>query len=130
MHCAGCSARVQSTLEHAPGVAAANVNLMTGSATVEYDPSTTTPELLVETIRETGYGAELPRETESAEEMLDTRDQAHSVEIADLRRKVGFSLAASVLVMLFSMSHVQHALPLSARGWRYLLLGLTLPVVG
>ncbi len=116
MHCAGCSARVQSTLEHAPGVAAANVNLMTSSATVEYDPTTTTPELLVETIRETGYGAELPRLTESAEQMLDTRDQAYSADIADLRRKVWVSLAASVLVTLFS--------------WRYLLLGLTLPVVG
>jgi P-type Cu+ transporter len=116
MHCAGCSARVQSTLEHAPGVAAANVNLMTSSATVEYDPTTTTPELLVETIRETGYGAELPRLTESAEQMLNTRDQAYSADIADLRRKVWLSLAASVLVTLFS--------------WRYLLLGLTLPVVG
>ncbi|HEV7366416.1 MAG TPA: heavy metal translocating P-type ATPase [Gemmatimonadales bacterium] len=131
MHCAGCSARVQRTLEHAPGVAAANVNLMTGSATVEYDPLTITAELLVETIRETGYGAELPREAESAEQMLDARDEAHSADIADLRRKVWFSLAVSLLVMLFSMEDVQRAVPsLSADGWRYLLLGLTLPVMG
>jgi Cu+-exporting ATPase len=134
MTCAGCSARVQSTLEHAPGVAAANVNLMTGSATVDYDPLTTTPELLVEAIRETGYGAELPRETESAEQMLDARDEAHSADIADLRRKVGFSLVASLLVMLFGMPKFQHAVPwfrgVSAHGWRYVLLGLTLPVVG
>ena len=134
MTCAGCSARVQSTLEHAPGVSAANVNLMTGSATVEYNPLTTTPEILVEAIRETGYGADLPRETESAEQMLDARDEAHSADIADLRRKVWFSMAVSLLVMLFSMPDFQHAVPwfrgVSADGWRYLLLGLTLPVVG
>ena len=156
MHCAGCSATVQSTLEHTPGVAGANVNLMTNSATVDYDPLATTPELLVEAIRETGYGAELPRETESAEQMLDARDEAHSAEIADLRRKVWFGLIASILVMLFSMplaemvpgstvdplmrlmmplvDGLRHAAPwidrVSADGWRYLLLGLTLPMVG
>ena len=60
MTCAACSARVQRTLERTPGVSAANVNLMTGSATVSYDPAGTTPERLVEAIRDTGYGAELP----------------------------------------------------------------------
>ena len=34
MTCAACSARVQRSLERTPGVSAANVNLMTGSATV------------------------------------------------------------------------------------------------
>jgi P-type Cu+ transporter len=156
MTCAGCSARVQSTLEHTPGVTTANVNLMTGSATVDYDPLTTKPEQLVEAIRETGYGAELPSETDSAEQLLDAQDEAHSGEIADLRRKVWFSLIASVLAMLFSMpmavlvpgssvdplmrlmmpiaEGLRHAAPwidtVSADTWRYLLLGLTLPVVG
>jgi P-type Cu+ transporter len=156
MHCAGCSARVQSTLEHTPGVAGANVNLMTNSATVDYDPLTTTPELLVEAIRETGYGADLPSESDSAEQLLDAQDAAHSADIADLRRKVWFGLIASVLVMLFSMplammvpggsvdpfmrlmmplvEGLRHAAPwidrVSADDWRYLLLGLTLPMVG
>ena len=34
MTCAGCSSKVQRTLETAPGVTEANVNLMTGSATI------------------------------------------------------------------------------------------------
>ncbi len=50
MTCAACSSRVQRTLERAEGVSAANVNLMTGGATVEYDPGVTSPERLVETI--------------------------------------------------------------------------------
>ena len=60
MTCAACSGRVQRTLERTEGVASANVNLMTGAATVAYDPEVTSPERLVDAIRGTGYGAELP----------------------------------------------------------------------
>ena len=75
MTCAACSARVQRTLERTPGVSAANVNLMTGSATVSYDPSTVTPDRLVEAIRDTGYGAELPPRTRCVESRwLDAQD--------------------------------------------------------
>ena len=62
MHCAGCSGRVQQALESTPGVSAANVNLMTNSATVDFDPSAVTPERAGRGNRETGYGAELPTE--------------------------------------------------------------------
>src|SRR5215208_571801 len=71
MTCAGCSSRIQRVLENTPGVSTANVNLMTGSATIEFDPSATNPEHLVEVIRETGYGAELPTETGSMPDVLD-----------------------------------------------------------
>jgi Cu+-exporting ATPase len=156
MTCAGCSGKVQRTLETAPGVSAANVNLITGSATVEYDPLTTNPERLVEAIRETGYGAELPAKTDSTIELLDTQDRARAEEISDLRAKVWFSLLAGTLTMVFSMllaeqvpgaivdpfmrimmpvtEVLRQGLPginrISADVWRYLLLGLTLPVVG
>lgn len=155
MHCAGCTSTVQRRLETTPGVSAANVNLMTGSATVEYDPLSTTPQRLVEVIRESGYGAELPASADSTLELLETQDRARAEEIQDLRRKVGVSLVAGVLAMLFSMPLVElvpgsmvdplmrlmmpvteglrQALPwinrVSADAWRYLLLGITLPVV-
>lgn len=156
MHCAACSGRVQQSLEKTPGVNIANVNLMTGSATVEYDPTTITVDRLVETIRGTGYGAELPRELESADEQLATQDEARADEIADLRVKFAVSIVSAVLTMLFSMvlaeltpgamadPFMRAMMPLvdglrqtapwigqiSADGWRYLLLLLTLPVVG
>ncbi|HET6837231.1 MAG TPA: heavy metal translocating P-type ATPase [Gemmatimonadales bacterium] len=156
MHCAACSGRVQRTLENTPGVSSANVNLMTGSATIDYEPLTVTPEQLVEAIRQTGYGAELPAEVESVESELDRQDEARSEEIRALRNKVRVSLAVAVLSMLISMLLAQRvpgamadplmrlmmpvtnllrtAVPwvdrVSADTWRYLLLGLTLPVVG
>ena len=54
MTCAACSARIQRTLERAPGVASANVNLMTNSATVEFDPAVSSLDALVATITDTG----------------------------------------------------------------------------
>ena len=156
MTCAACSARVQRTLQKTPGVTAANVNLMTGSATVDFDPVATTPDRLVEAIRATGYGAELPGEDVSAEELLETQDELRAEEISGLRRKFAVSMVAAVLTMLLglplaAMSSGTMADPLmnlmlplvggmrqlapwidqvSADTWRYLLLGITLPVVG
>jgi P-type Cu+ transporter len=156
MTCAACSARVQRTLQKTPGVTAANVNLMTGSATVDFDPVATTPDRLVEAIRATGYGAELPSEDVSAEELLGTQDELRAEEISGLRRKFAVSVVAAVLTMLLglplaAMSSGTMADPLmnlmlplvggmrqlapwidqvSADTWRYLLLVITLPVVG
>ncbi len=103
MTCAACSARIQRALERAPGVSTANVNLMTGAATVSYDPSTITPERLVETIRDTGYGAALPDPGASAEALADTQDAAREAELRNLRWKLIASLVAAVLAMLISM---------------------------
>src|ERR1051325_10099579 len=65
MTCAACQARVQRTLTKTPGVTDASVHLMMGNATVAYDPAMVDPSGLVESIRATGYGAELPAENQS-----------------------------------------------------------------
>jgi Cu+-exporting ATPase len=156
MTCAACSSRVQRTLEKTPGVSSAHVNLLTSSATVDFDPATTTTEVLVDAIRSTGYGAELPVAGESPEELLETQDVLRAEEIAGLRRKVVVSMVAAVLTMILSMPLaamssgsmadplMRFMMPLadwmrrvapgidrvSPDAWRYLLLGLTLPVVG
>src|SRR5690606_23078941 len=103
MTCAACSGRVQRTLSKQPGVAEAAVNLMLVNATVVYDPSQTSPEALVEAIRATGYGAELPAPERTAFEEQEERDRAQAEEFRDLARKAGVSLAAGVLAMLASM---------------------------
>jgi P-type Cu+ transporter len=156
MHCAGCSSRIQQTLEQTPGVLAANVNLMTGSATIDFDPAKLSPAGLADVIRGTGYGAEIPPSTDSAEAILDQEDEARAAETDTLRRKFGVSFAAALLTMIFSLPLADETpsgmadpfmrlmMPLtrllrtlapwtervSADAWRYLLLGLTIPVVG
>ncbi len=103
MHCAACQARVQRALEKAPGVSTASVNLMTGSATVAFDPEATSAATLVDTVRDTGYGAELPDPSRSAQEEQEARDAAQEDEFRDLKRKASVALAAGAIAMLFSM---------------------------
>jgi Cu+-exporting ATPase len=125
MTCAACSGRVQRTLERTEGVASANVNLMTGAATVAYDPEVTSPARLVEAIHASGYGAELPGPEESGESLLDAQDAARAEEVRELRGKLVLSASAGILAMALGM------LQLGSGGLvRYALLGLTLPVVG
>ncbi len=156
MTCAACSARIQRTLERAPGVASANVNLMTNSATVEFDPTVSSLDALIATIKDTGYGAELPR-PEAAVGEAETADELRlAEERAVLRRKVTVSLVAAALAMLIGvplgeaaaaqgaddplmhlMMPLGHALrsiapgifTVSADAWRWTLLLLTLPIV-
>jgi Cu+-exporting ATPase len=124
MTCAACSSRVQRTLERAQGVSSANENLMTGGATVEYDPTVTSPDRLVETIRGTGYGAELPLPDQSGEPLLDAQDAARAAELRELRRKLAVSGVVTLLVSAVSLRSGMDDLG------RYAMLLLTLPVVG
>jgi Cu+-exporting ATPase len=103
MTCAGCQAGVQKALQQQPGVLDASVNLMTGNAAVTYDPAVTRPEALVEAIRETGYGAEVPAAERTAFEEQEARDRAQTEEYRELRLKALVSGAAGLVAMLVSM---------------------------
>ena len=126
MTCAACSGRVQRTLEKTPGVRDASVNLMTGTATVAFDPQAVTPAGLVDVIRGTGYGAELPSPDASVEEMFEAQDAERSAEVADIRRKFGVSLAAAVGALPLSMPDMTGLDPATGR---WALLALSLPIV-
>ncbi|HEX4965906.1 MAG TPA: heavy metal translocating P-type ATPase [Thermoanaerobaculia bacterium] len=103
MTCAACQATVQKALQRQPGVLDASVNLMMKSAAVTYDPTRTDPQALVYAIRETGYGAELPRPEETAFAEQEARDRAQEEEFHTLRRKALVSGAAGVVAMVVSM---------------------------
>jgi Cu+-exporting ATPase len=126
MTCAACSSRVQRTLERTHGVRDASVNLMTGTATVGYDAAAVTPEALVDVIRDTGYGAELPAADTSAEELFAAQDAERAAEVGELKVKFGASLAAALAAMGLSMPGMLGVDPAVSR-WG--LLALTLPVV-
>jgi Cu+-exporting ATPase len=103
MTCAACSGRVQRTLAKTPGVVEANVNLMMHQATVDFDPAATSPATLVETIRRTGYGAELPAPSVDAFAEQAERDRGQAEEYRSLRTKALVSGAAGVVAMVLSM---------------------------
>jgi P-type Cu+ transporter len=103
MTCAACQAGVQKALQRTPGVVDASVNLMMGNAAVTYDPGVTSPETLVETIRDTGYGAEIPHPERTAFAEQEERDRAQAREFSELRRKAIVSGALGAVAMLLSM---------------------------
>jgi Cu+-exporting ATPase len=126
MSCAACSGKVQRSLETSSGVSGANVNLMTGTATVSYDPAATSPERLVDVIRSTGYGAELPSFDRTDEDLLGIRDAERAAETRELRGKFAVSAVAAAIVMLIGMWPSARAM---GDAMRWLQLAATLPVV-
>ncbi len=103
MTCAACQSRVQRQLSRAPGVVDASVNLLMGSATVTYDPALSSPEVLVQRVLDTGYGAELPASVDDVVEQLAARDATTSHEYEALRVRAIVSGIAGVIAMLASM---------------------------
>jgi Cu+-exporting ATPase len=103
MTCAACQANVQKTLARQPGVTDASVNLMMQNASVSFDPAVVTPADLVDAIRATGYGAELPSSEQTAFEEQEQRERVQAAEYVELRRKAIVSSAVAVLAMIFSM---------------------------
>jgi Cu+-exporting ATPase len=154
MTCAACSGRVQRALEKTSGVRTANVNLMTGSATVRFDPAAVSVAHLLAVVQESGYGAELPRAAAAAGAETEALDRAREADIALLRRKLTVAATAAVLTMLL-MPFAEHVhddmadpvmrllvpvagvlrrgIPplgeLSVTTWRWILLAMTLPSV-
>ena len=102
MTCAACQARVQRSLVRQPGVRDAAVNLMTRTASITYDPTEASPQDLVDAIRNTGYGADLPGDRSVLEEQ-EAADRAYAAEYRELAEKAGVTLAAGLVAMLVSM---------------------------
>jgi len=128
MTCAACSARVERALAEVPGVAAANVNLMTGTATVSYDAAAVAPEALAAAVRESGYGAALPASEADLRIRLERREEVRGEEITDLSRRFWPTALLTAATMWLGMYLHDPASP-SAVALRYALLGLTAPVI-
>jgi len=57
MHCTSCADGIKAMLKRTRGVISAEVNFERREADVEYDPSSTSPEKIVEAITNMGYKA-------------------------------------------------------------------------
>jgi Cu+-exporting ATPase len=103
MTCAACQSFIQRTLAEQTGVQDAAVNLMLNNATITFDPKATSTSALVESIRHTGYGAEMPALDESVLEAQEKHDEEQLHEYKQLRLKAAVSLIAGSVAMVFSM---------------------------
>ncbi len=55
MTCASCASTIEKALSKAEGVSTASVNFLTKTATVRFDPNSTSPDALAGIVRGTGY---------------------------------------------------------------------------
>ena len=112
MTCASCAARIEKKLNRIDGVSA-TVNYATERATVQIGPGTT-PQDLITTIEQTGYGANLP-----ADAVRDV-DQ----EVRSLRNRFFISAILSLPVIIMAMVPA-----LQFPWWQWISFALTIPVV-
>lgn len=103
MTCAACQSFVQRTLAGEAGVRDATVNLMLHNATVTFDPELVSVAGLVDKVRGTGYGAEMPEPAESVLEAQEKNDEEQLREYRVLRLKAIASVLAGAVAMIASM---------------------------
>jgi Cu+-exporting ATPase len=103
MTCAACQSFIQRTLKAEAGVQDATVNLMLHNATVTYNPRVISTAGLVDKIRSTGYGAELPVANESILDTQEKNDEEQVREYHQLRLKAWVSVLAGAFAMVISM---------------------------
>ena len=131
MTCASCAARIEKRLNRLDGVTA-TVNFATERAAVDYDRTRVAPDELVAAVEAIGYGASPPAPAgghgaHEAGGHGDPGGHAHhheQVDLAALRRRLVVSAVLTVPVLLMAMVPA-----LQVRGWQWLSLALTIPVV-
>ncbi len=70
MHCASCAANIQRALLKKEGIKTANVNFSTAKATIDYDEIKISETEIIETIKKSGYGAEILKKENAADAQI------------------------------------------------------------
>lgn len=119
MTCTSCSSRVERKLNKLDNVEA-TVNFATESASVSYDPATTTPADLIDVVEGAGYGAFTVDGEGEGEASASTADTAREGEASDILQRTLVSAVLSLPVMLLSMAPA-----LQFQNWQWACLVLT-----
>ena len=107
MSCASCQAHVQKAVSRLDGVREANVNLLTGSMSVDYDEKRVNASGITRAVSDAGYGAELQNDEGEL-----SGDDAES-ESLFLKRRIIFSLVFFIPLLYLAMYAMFH-LPVPA----------------
>lgn len=99
MSCAACAGRVDKTLKKQSGVTEASVNYAAATATVEYNPAETSPELLKKAIQDAGYDLLIDVDKDTTKEI----EQVHSEKLQTLRFRTTWAIILSIPVVIIGM---------------------------
>ena len=98
---------IENALKNTPGVSEANVNLATETATVTFDPKTVSDEKLFSSVANVGYQAYVKEQAVSE----DAEEAEKKKNLADLKRRVVFSLSLAALIILGSFPGLENLAP-------------------
>jgi P-type Cu+ transporter len=103
MSCAACQSHVERALRQTRGVETAEVNLVTHTAHILFDPVAASPETLVEAVKGSGYDSSLPQPAKADAPL----HPAETPGPRDLRSRALIALALAAAAMLLSMPLMQ-----------------------
>jgi len=99
MGCAGCALHIEKALKKQKGVLQAAVNFAAATATVEYDSSQTTPELLRKAVQDAGYDLFVDLSNDSADAM----EQVHEAKYKALKFRTVWAIVLSIPLFVIGM---------------------------
>lgn len=108
MTCSACSAHVHGAVSKLAGVEDTQVNLMTNSMTVSYDPARVTDTMIVDAVKAAGYGA-----VPAGAAAHPTAAKPQEPALSAMKRRLWISFAFLIPLMVVSMGHMV-GLPLPA----------------
>lgn len=118
LHCAGCAANVEKTVNKLPEVVSGSVNLAANTLTIEFYPDRITPEAIREAVKNAGYGLIVEEDNTMARQEEEQQKRYRLMKLKTIGAWV-FSVPVAVLGMFFM--HVPYV-----NLW---MLALSLPVL-
>ena len=109
MTCSACSANVQNSVSKVSGVSAVQVNLLTNNMVVEFDSGATSPEQIIQAVRDAGYDASpsVPRsQAGQAARTMETPVGQADKELAAMRVRLTVSFAFLLPLLYLAMGHM------------------------
>ena len=109
MTCSACSSRVEKAVGKMPEINAVTVNLLTNSMVVEYDDGKLTPDAIIKTVVDAGYGASLAEANGSqAKKSSANAPKVNPAEeqMKDFKIRLIVSFAFLIPLMYVSMGHM------------------------
>ena len=104
MTCSACSSHVEKSVKELNGVKSVNVNLLTNSMVVNYDDNITNTDIIIEAVKNSGYGASVFTKNKAAIES-DAKVRVED-EIKEMRTRLIISFIFLIPLMYVSMGHM------------------------
>lgn len=118
--CAVCAGAVEKALSETPGVKAATVSFGTATATVEWNPGETNPDLLADRVSAAGYQLIIEQEEERA---VEAQEKMEHEAWRKMKAQTIFAWAATIPLMVICMVHLHFP------GSDWVMCGLALAVM-